>query len=121
MAIWNICLLATLTKRSWIECNELLNGWEASLSSRREAALIGFVLKPFDKDGRGMLNDFIPTVQTPSGRSTNQHKKPEIKSRFDLRSTTKHFDRSIEGQMPVMWAKIPKDLLTVEEVDGWQS
>ena len=36
-----------------------------SLDSRRSAALIGFTFKLLDGDGRGLLNEFIPTVVEP--------------------------------------------------------
>ena len=83
------------------------------MGSRREASLIGFVFKLLDGDGRGLLNEFIPTV-------TQGRRGCVIRPRFDFRDTTKHFDRSIEGQFSHVWEKIPKELINSEEVDEWQ-
>ena len=94
-----------------------------SLDSRRSAALIGFVFKLLDGEGRGLLNDFIPIVVEPissSSRSSRQVKRSEIKHMFDFRDTSKQYDRSIGGQIPVAWEKIPVDLLHDQKGDGWQ-
>ena len=94
-----------------------------SLDSRRSAALIGFVFKLLDGDGRGLLNEFIPTVVEPvssSSRSSRQVKRSEIKHMFDFRDTSKQYDRSIGGQIPVVWEKIPDDLLHDQKGDGWK-
>ena len=84
-----------------------------SLASRREASLIGFVLKLLDGGGRGMLNDFIPII-------TGSKNGTKIQPRFDPRCTTKQYDRSIEGQLSNVWSKIPNELLNLEGADEWQ-
>ena len=100
---------------------ERLGGFSVEpLRSRREAALIGFAFKLLDGDGRGLLNDFIPTLHQPVHTKTKQTEKIEIKPRLDFRDTTKHFDRSIEGQMQQVWSKIPGELMNREAVDEWQ-
>ena len=92
-----------------------------SLGSRRDAALIGFVFKLLDGDGKGMLNDFIPTVVQPVQSRTRRAKKMEIKRRLDFEETSKQYDRSIEGRITEVWSKIPEELLKVKEGDSWQS
>ena len=37
---------------------------------------------------------------------------------FDFRDTSKQYDRSIGGQIPVVWEKIPDDLLHDQKGDG---
>ena len=86
-----------------------------SLGSRRETALIEFTLKLLDKNGRGLLNDFIPTITLSQASS-----RPKICSKLESRDTTKQFDRSIEGQISQIWPKIPTELLTKEKTDEWQ-
>ena len=86
-----------------------------SLGSRRDASLIGFILKLLDGDGRGMLNDFIPTLQSSSDNlnSTKYSSKgtTQVKCRFDRSTASKQYDRSIEGRIYEVWAKIPLELL----------
>ena len=69
------------------------------------------------------MNEFIPTVVEPvssSSRPSKQVKQSEIKHVFDFRDTSKQYDRSIGGQIPVVWKKIPDDLLHDQKGDGWQ-
>ena len=94
-----------------------------SLDSRWSAALIGFVFKLLDGDGRGLLNEIIPTVVelvSLSSRSSKQVKRSEIKHVFDFRDTSEQYDHSIGGQIPVVWRKIPEELLLDQKGDGWQ-
>ena len=67
-----------------------------------------------------MLNNFIPTLHQPVYTKTKQTEKIEIKPRLDFRGTTKHFDRSIEGQLQQVWSKIPGELMDKEAIDEWQ-
>ena len=100
---------------------ERLGGFSVEpLRLRREAALIGFVFKLLDGDGRGLLNDFAPALLQPIHTKTKQTEKVEIKPRLDSRDTTKQFDRSIEGQMQQVWSKIPEELMNREAVGEWQ-
>ena len=87
-----------------------------SLGSRRQAALIGLVFKLLDGDGRGMLNEFIPTLMEPK-----EGGKQRIKEAFDFRDTTRQYDRSIGGQIPVVWKLLPQGLPYQESDKGWQS
>lgn len=94
-----------------------------SLESRRHASLIGFVFKLLDGGGRGMLNDFIPTIshkQTPNDNRSQRSQISHIEHVFDYRDTSKQYDRSIGGQIPVVWGKIPQELLQ-RGADGWRS
>jgi len=102
---------------------ERMGGFKVeSLRSRREASLIGFVFKLLDGDGRGLLNEFIPTVQEHPHRSS---KIPIgtllIKERIKFEDTSKQYDRSIEGQVQSIWNKLPQELLKVGKSDGWQT
>ena len=94
-----------------------------SLSSRREASLIGFLFKLLDGDGRGELNTYIPVLDThyPTFASRHDYETIHLKDRFDSRDTSKQFDRSVEGQASKVWSKLPQDILQKGQVDGWQS
>ena len=92
-----------------------------SLGSRRQAGLIGFVFKLLDGDGRGMLNEFIPSLVEPALSKTREVGKTEIKGALDFRDTSKQYDRSIGGQIPVVWQLLPPGLLQVQTDKGWQS
>jgi hypothetical protein len=92
-----------------------------SLDSRREASLIGFTFKLLDGAGRGLLQDFIPTLEMPVASKTKQLKKVRVKPRLDSRDTSKQYDRSIEGHFPKVWSTLPPDLLQNSETDNWQS
>jgi hypothetical protein len=92
-----------------------------SLGSRRQAGLIGFVFKLLDGDGRGMLNEFIPTLVEPPMSKTREASKQRIKEAFDFRDTSRQYDRSIGGQIPVVWKLLPQGLLCQETDKGWQS
>jgi hypothetical protein len=93
-----------------------------SLSSRREASLIGFLFKLLDGDGRGALNDYVPVLaeHSPAFNSRHTSSSIQIESRFDFRDTTKQFDRSVEGQAGKVWSKLPQDLLRFGQDNGWQ-
>jgi hypothetical protein len=92
-----------------------------TLSSRREAALIGFVFKLLDGDGRGGLNEFVPELHTTKTRSNKSGGHGlQIKRRFDSRDTTKAYDKNIEGQTTTVWSKVPQEILKVGETNGWQ-
>ena len=89
-----------------------------SLDSRREASLIGFTSKLLDGAGRGLLQDFIPTLEMPVASKTKQLKKVRVKPRLDSRDTSKQYDRSIEGLLPKVWSKLPQELLQKSETDN---
>ena len=93
-----------------------------SLGSRRDASLIGFILKLLDEDGWGVLNDFIPTLEFSSNNlnSTKYSSKntTQVKCKFDRSKTSKQYDRSIEGRMHEVWAKMPPELLQPKGDDG---
>ena len=92
---------------------ERMGGFEVeSLDSRREASLIGFIFKLLDGEGRGMLNDFIPTL---TGKKTGLQIEPSL----DVRATTKHYNRNIEGQFAKVWSKLPNELVNVGGVGEW--
>jgi len=92
-----------------------------TLSSRREAALIGLIFKLLDGDGRGGLNEFVPELHTTKTRNNKSDDHDlQIKRRLDFRETTKAYDRSIEGQAATVWSKVPQEILKVGEANGWQ-
>ena len=66
-----------------------------SLGSRREASLIGFTLKLLAGGGRGLLQDFVPTLEVPTASKTKQLKRVQVKPRLDRRDTSKQYDRSV--------------------------
>ena len=92
------------------------------LSSRREASLIGFLFKLLDGDGRGELNAYVPVLSehSPIFNSRHDSSSIQIKTRVDLRETTKQFDRSVEGQASKVWSKLPQDILRSGQDNGWQ-
>ena len=92
-----------------------------SLGSRRQAALIGFVFKLMNGDGREMLNDFIHTLIETALSASSKMGHSRIKEASDFRDTTQQYDRSIGGQIPVIWQLLPPELLVQESVKGWQS
>ena len=87
-----------------------------SLGSRRKVALIGLVFKLLGGTGRGMLNEFIPTLMEPK-----EGGKQRIKEAFDFRDTTRQYDRSIGGQILVVWKLFPQGLLCQGSDKGWKS
>lgn len=93
-----------------------------SLSSRREAALIGFLMKLLDGGGRGALNEFVPELQTQNNTRAGggSDHKIVIKEAIQYEDTSNQYSRSIGGRAADVWAKIPNDILKVGESDGWQ-
>ena len=91
-----------------------------TLDSRRCAALIGFTFKLLDGGGRGLLDDFVPTITESEQSITRQPKVCEIVPALDFRDTSKQYDRSIGGQIPVVWNMIPQELTLGKETDEWQ-
>ena len=105
---------------------EKLGGFKVeSLSSRREAALIGFIMKLLDGDGRGALNEFTPELYTHKHTRNNsrfdQGSRILIKEAIRFESATDHYNRSIGGRAAEVWSKIPSDLIEVGKSDGWQN
>ena len=92
-----------------------------SLGSRREASLIDFALKLLDGGGRGLLQDFVPTLKVPTASKTKQLKKVRVKPRLDSRDTSKQYDRRIGGMLPKVWSKLSQELLQNKETGSWQS
>ena len=60
-----------------------------------------------------MLNDFTPIL---AEKKTGL----QIEPNFDVRGTTKHYDRSIEGQFTKVWSKLPNELINAGRVGKWQ-
>ena len=85
-------------------------------------SLIGFVFKLLDGDGRGLLNEFVPTLQEHPHRS---NKIPIgtllLKEKIRFVDTSNQYNRSIEGQVQAVWNKLPQELLKVGKADGWQT
>ena len=63
-----------------------------------------------------VLSEHSPIFNSRHGSSSIQ-----IKTRVDLRETTKQFDISVEGQASKVWSKLPQDILRSGQVNGWQS
>jgi hypothetical protein len=80
----------------------------------------GCTFKLLDGGGRGLLNDFVPTITEPEQSITRQSKVCEIVPALDFRDTSKQYDRSIGGQIPVVWNMIPQELTLGEGTDEWQ-
>jgi hypothetical protein len=91
-----------------------------SLESRREAAAIRLALKLMDGRGRGRLQDYAPQIMDmgsyrPSRHHTNGMRlKPTVKAR-----SLNVFKRSFIGAVPIIWNKLPKDIIDKGKARGW--
>ena len=77
----------------------------AGLGKRRAAAAYGFACKLLDGNGRGELQQFVPQVVV-----NEKSGKIGLESLRTVDSTA-YFDDSLAGQLDLIFAQLPQDLL----------
>jgi hypothetical protein len=96
-----------------------------SLRSRREAAAVSFTLKLLAGDGRGVLNNFVPTLVDHSKSvkrvRDSRHTAPglQLASRSNICSLDA-YKRGYLGSIHQIWAKLPQHITEEGSKRGWR-
>ena len=85
----------------------------AGLGKRRAAAAYGFACKLLDGKGRGELQQFVPQVVV-----NEKSGKIGLES-LRTADSTAYFDDSLAGQLDLIFAQLPQDLLCEGLKDEW--
>ena len=96
-----------------------------SLQSRREAAAVSFTLKLLAGEGRGVLNNFAPTMVDQSKGTKRVRDSRHALSGLQIvsRSNTCSLDaykRGYLGSIHQIWAKLPHEITEQGSKVGWK-
>jgi hypothetical protein len=93
-----------------------------SLESRREAAALSISLKMLDRQARGELQTFKPTLCEPlrlcKKRTRNCLEGTQVKRKTNSKSLDV-YKRGFFGTLPGIWSRIPREIITRGERRGW--
>ena len=91
-----------------------------TLEARREAAAIRLALKLMDGRGRGKLQDFAPQVMDSKSCRPSRHYTNGMRLETTVKARSLNvFKRSFIGAVPVIWNKLPKDIIDKGKARGW--
>jgi hypothetical protein len=92
------------------------------LQARREAAAMSLALKLLDGQGRGELKQFTPVLTEPLRlcKKRTRHSLEGIQIVKRIRSSSLDvYRRSFMGVLPMIWAKIPTEIIERGNEKGW--
>jgi hypothetical protein len=96
-----------------------------SLVSRREAAAVALTCKLLDGQGRGVLQSFAPPIANPDLKHC--HDTSQARRSQGVQLVDQHkagcldlFRDSYFGKIHKIWAKLPQELISKGEKQGWR-
>ena len=97
-----------------------------SLTTRRNASILGLTCRLLAGEGRGSLQSFCPKFKSTSHRLSYWVHSFDPASHLRLQNpcnfhTLDHFHRSWQAVVVNLWDSIPADILLRGESDGWRA
>ena len=93
------------------------------LQARRDAAAMSFALKLLDGGARGELKNFIPRLIEPMRLCKKRTRQSLEGIQIESKVRPKSLDvyrRGFQGVLPIIWSRIPMDIITRGESIGWR-